>query len=63
MVSVSESWRANAFRSASSIEVAEERQAWRKPSLRNVATVLAILAAPIVLGFVGWILSAATRVL
>jgi len=61
MVSVSESWRANAFRSAASAEVADERRAWRKPSFRNVATVLAILAAPVVLGFVGWILAAATR--
>ena len=62
MISMSTSWRTNAFHSASqdagSRAETGDPNAWRRPALRDVGTAIAILAVPIVLGTVGLILAA-----
>ena len=67
MISASHSWRADAFHPTTSDTVStvigDDSHKWRKPSLRDVGTVLAFLAAPIVLGTVGLVLAHISRLL
>jgi hypothetical protein len=61
---MSSSWRANAFRTTTgtgSPAAAGDSPTWRKPALRDVGTVVAVLAVPVVLGGVGLVLAAFSR--